>query len=545
MPSEARKVQRGTRVITITEAKLGRNEDEECLDDVPMARAGVEAQAKALVELALTQAAGKATFVAFEKSLIRLVFALARAVVVLFLVASEQRERAALTARVVLEGRTFRKGPAQARSLLTWFGVVRYQRTYLREVTKGGEGARGFHPVDAALGLLADRLSPNVLALAVRLATRTSFAESREQLGWFLPTAPSTEVIEQAVLGYGRHTQEWFRVVPAPEGDGEVLVIQVDSKGVPTATEEELRRRRGKRDKRRKAPSPRHRGRVARARRTKKPRRKKGDKAKNAKMGTMVVMYTLRRSDDGTMLLGPINKRYYASFAPKRHAFEYARSEATRRGFPPGTDRKVQIVTDGDDHLAQYAAEIFPDAEHTLDVAHVVEKLWDVGSSLHREGSDDLRTWVEKQKTSLYAGKARRIIRELDNHLARIPLTGPGNKYRRTKLTEVRNYLEKRLDQMNYAELRRQDLEIGSGQVEGAIKAHMHHRMDHGGMRWIKERAEALLQLRCIDANGDWQAFVDHVHHKARDTVTRTGTRVRLQQRDPAPLPGVQPAEAA
>jgi hypothetical protein len=276
---------------------------------------------------------------------------------------------------------------------------------------------------------------------------------------------------------------------------------------------------------------------------TKKPRRKKGDKAKNAKMGTMVVMYTLRR--EGNLLLGPINKRYYASFAPKRHAFEYARREATRRGFPPGTKRTVQVVTDGDNDLARYAIDLFPDALHTVDVAHVIEKLWDAGSSLHREGTPEHHDWVAAQKTKLYAGRARSIVAELDRHLRRIALTGPGNKFRRQKLTEIRNYIDKRVHSMNYGELRRSDLELGSGQVEGAIKALMYRRMDQGGMRWIKERAEAVLQLRCIDANGDWLAFVDRVHKQARDRAASTGDRIRLQQRVPAPLPMVDLAQAA
>lgn len=527
----------------ITDARLGRNGDDSVLDDVESACESVRTQAATLVELALAQADCKATLVTFETGLIPQVMALARAVIVLFLVASERRANEVLEAHVVLEGRTFRRAPAQTRSLLTWFGVVRYRRTYLREVVRPGAQARGFHPLDAALGLFADRVSPAVLAIAVRLATRMSFGEAREQLGWFLPTAPSTEVIEAALLGYGRHTQDWFAQVQPPSDDGDVLVIQVDSKGVPTATDEELRRRRGKQAKRKKAPSPRHRGRGTRKRWTKKPRRKKGDKAKNAKLGTMVVMYTLRTKGD--LLLGPINKRYYASFAPKRHAFEYARREATRRGFPPGTKRTVQIVTDGDNDLACYAREAFPDARHTVDIAHVVEKLWDVGSSLFREGSAEHHAWVETQKTRLYAGKARSIVAELDRHLARLPLTGPGNKFRRKKLTDVRKYMAKRVSSMNYGELRRLDLEIGSGQVEGAIKALMYRRMDQGGMRWIKERAEAVLQLRCIDANGDWQAFIDRVHEQARERACSTGQRIRLQQRRPAPLPAVDFEEAA
>jgi hypothetical protein len=160
-----------------------------------------------------------------------------------------------------------------------------------------------------------------------------------------------------------------------------------------------------------------------------------------------------------------------------------------------------------------------------------------VGSSLQREGTAEFRAWVEAQKTRLYAGKARAIVKDLDHHLARIPLTGPGNKFRRQKLTEVRTYIAKRVSGMNYGELRRLDLEIGSGQIEGAIKALMYRRMDHGGMRWIKERAEALLQLRCIDVNRDWQAFVDWVHEQVHARARSTGHRVRLQQRAPAPLP--------
>jgi hypothetical protein len=51
----------------------------------------------------------------------------------------------------------------------------------------------------------------------------------------------------------------------------------------------------------------------------------------NGKMSTIVVMYTLKRSDD-RLLEGPI-KKVYASYAPKRHAVAVARREADKRGF--------------------------------------------------------------------------------------------------------------------------------------------------------------------------------------------------------------------
>ena len=525
----------------ISGPSLVRNGDNGPIDQ-SAARAEILSRAQALIALATEHGIQGSTFAAFETRLVGEVFALARVVLGLFLIESEARVSAALPARLERGGRTFRRAPAQWRNLTSWFGVLRYRRTYLREVSTSA--ARGFHPLDAELGLLADRLSPNLLSIAVRLATRTSFADVRVLLGWFLPTPPSTEVIESALLGYGRHTQEWFVTAPAPENDGDVLVIQIDSKGVPTATDEELRRRRGKRKRKAKAPSPRHRGRGRRERWTKKPRRKKGDKAKNAKMGTMVVIYTLRQQAYGSLLLGPINKRYYASFAPKRHAVEIARREATKRGFPPGTRKTIQVLTDGDNDLDRYIAELFPGAIHTIDVMHVIEKLWDAASSVHREGTPEAHSWVAKQKDALYGGKAASIVVELDRQLARIARTGPGNKYRREKLEEVRSYIAKRVSRMNYKALADRDLELGTGPVEGAIKNLMYKRMDHGGMRWIKERAEALLQLRCIDANGDWESFVARVHAKTQAEQISSARRVRIQHRQAAPLPTVL-AEAA
>ena len=96
---------------------------------------------------------------------------------------------------------------------------------------------------------------------------------------------------------------------------------------------------------------------------------------------------------------------------------------------------------------------------------------------------------------------------------------------------------------MNYDELIKRDLELGTGPVEGAIKNIMGRRMDHGGMRWIKERAESVLQLRCIDTNGDWNVFVQYVATSVREVTNTTGERIRLQQRQPNTLPKL--AEAA
>jgi len=520
----------------IIQFSLARNSDpQEARPTVEALRAEVRAQAVAVEAVAEEWAVrdGPVTFKEFEGALRLVVFSLARAVIMLFLARREAHLMQEFPRQVEREGRHFRAAPAQSRALTTLFGVVRYWRTYFRET--GAEDKCGFHPLDQSLGLSGDRFSWSVLSHGVWLALRLSFAEARTALARFIPDAPSTEVVEQSVLGFGRYTEEWFEQQPPPAGDGEVLIMQFDSKGAPTATATELKRRRGPRRRRKPAPSRRHAGRTRRKGYTKKKRRNKGDKSKNAKMATLVVMYTLRR--EGDLLLGPLNRWHYASFAPKRRAFEVARREADKRGFTRDSGKTVQIVTDGDHDLACYAAQYFPEAKVTIDVMHVIEKLWTAGESLYPEGSRELQEWVELQKERLYGGQVPALLTELRQRLAAIPKTGPGNKGKRERLAQALRYLEKREAKLNYRELLAQDLEIGSGMVEGAVKNLIAKRCDHGGMRWIKERAEAILQLRCIDANGDWDAFSNFVHDRLQSHATLHGIRQRLQCSTPAPLP--------
>jgi len=351
-----------------------------------------------------------------------------------------------------------------------------------------------------------------------------------------VPNAPSTEVIEKMVLGMGRHTAAFVEQAPAPEDDGEVLVIQLDGKGAPTATERELSRRRKKRGRRKPAGSARHRGRQRRARHPRQPRRKKGDKSKNARMATMVVMYTLRRV--GTRRLeGPLNVRHYASFAGKRHAFEVARRWADKRGFADDSGKLVQVLTDGDCDLRALCVEHFPNAEHTVDFYHVLEYVHQAGECFMAEGSKQLAAWFDDKRQQLLNDQAQSIVAELRQRLLAIPKTGPGNKGRRARLQQALFYIERRLPNIRYGSLRRRDLEIGTGAVEGAVKRIIAQRCDHGGMRWIRERVEAVVQLRCIEINGQWDDFETFVHRRMHARALAFDQGQRLQTSPPAPLP--------
>jgi hypothetical protein len=457
-------------------------------------------------------------FAKFEKCLFALLAVLGRLLVRLYLTARHER----LDLEPYLQDGQYRRGDAAApRTLKTAYGAVRYGRAQLIR----RRGGAGLYPLDAVLGLTRDKLSPWVMQFVGRLATRMSFAATRLMCQAALRWSPSTETIEQVVLGLGRQAAPFMQQLAAPVNDGEVLVIEVDGKCPPTATAAELAKRRGQRRHRTGCGCgcQRHRGQAKRKARGPKKRRKKGDKSKNGKEVVLVVMYTLKRGEDGK-LHGPWNKKVWASFAGRKAAALWARAEATKRGFGPETTKTVQLVMDGAKGLRQNLEPLFPKAVVTLDVCHVVEKLWELGHRFHQEGSAELTAWVEELKALVYGGKAAELVERLRDYLKQVPAHGPGTKGRRAGLKALIGYLAPRLEMMRYAEWIAQDLVIGSGQVEGAARHVVGERMDCAGMRWLQGKGEALLQLRCIELNGDWDRFITWVQG-------RTQTRLQLRQR--------------
>lgn len=169
------------------------------------------------------------------------------------------------------------------------------------------------------------------------------------------------------------------------------------------------------------------------------------------------------------------------------------------------------LSLDRQENYRHRCAELFPEAEHTIDVYHVTEYLWEAGECLYPEGSA-----------------------ELDEPLERL---NPRQSNVRKRLERVRTYLDKRQAKMDYERLREQDLEISSGAVEGAVNYVIAKRFDSGGMRWIEERAEALLQLRCIEVNDDWETFITFVHDRTRAQARRERRNLSLKCTRSSPLP--------
>ena len=491
-------------------------------------------------------------FFYFERGLIPLVFRIGCWATLLYLTLREEALQAGFQHRVQQYKRWFTKQEPKRRILTIFFGQVAYFRTYYYSEEKEGKNSKGvgFHPLDHELGLSSDAFSLHVVSLAARLAAMMPYAAAAQLLQLFIGGNPSQTAIEHMVLGLGTHTQDYFTQAFPPRGDGEILVIMIDCKAVPTATAGELRKRRGKRKPKLKWSSARHQGRHNRKGWQQKSRRKKGDKRKNGRAATLVVMYTLKASPEEGLLCGPINKRVFASFAPKRFAFAYARREAEKRGFAPGSNHLIQFVSDGDRDFRIYLEEYFSEyADHefmqTIDLMHVMEYVWEAGHAQFTAGSDALATWAQKQKKRLLESRADLVLVDLRRFLEQVPKTGPGNKSKRERIEDAIRYLESNLDRMDYRYYRDSDLELASGAVEGAVKYVIGFRLDNGGMRWIVERAEAILQLRCIMINGQWDDFIAWYHEQLQQRLKQS-PRQQILRDKPHPLPSVEkPAQKA
>jgi hypothetical protein len=371
-------------------------------------------------------------------------------------------------------------------------------------------------PYDHEIGLVAGRMSLNVHTTAAYLAARMPFDHVIEVWNQFGGYVPSKRTLLGIVDQLGPVARACLDDLPAPEGDGEVLVLQVDCGAAAFITAETHEKRCKPHKKRPKDDTEATSERVRRRERRKEnpqPRKAKGDHSKNGHPAALAVVYTLRRCEDGTWE-GPINRRILGTFAGLKALFVLLVAEAMQRGY--GT-KKTVFLSDGDKGIASLRDKHFPDAIPCIDWYHVCEYIWTAGMTVLDEGSKELAAWVNDRKQELRAGKIDDVLAAIDALAAQIGKSGPGTKGRRKRRATSRDYIAKRKGQLRYAELLAEGLDISTGAVEGAVKHLIRARLDGSGMRWTPERAEHVLALRLTIVNGEWsrleQRLADNLDH--------------------------------
>jgi len=380
-----------------------------------------------------------------------------------------------------------------------------------------GQGPLKVAPFDREIGLAGGRMSLGVHLIVGLLVTMLTFQDSHDVLGAFGGYVPSTRAMHGIVDKLGPQAAAYMEDLPAPDDDGEILVIEADHKGAPHMSPEEHRLRRRKHQKQPRGLSQRARRRDRR-RRKHSVRKKTGDKSKNARMATIGVVYTLRRLPDG-VIEGPINRRVFGTFDGPRALFQTLKREAVKRGYGV---KETLFLADGEARLWKLQKEFFDRATPCLDWYHLSEYLWSAGGTVPKAatkaGRKRLEAWVAARKEELRSGRIDDVLGALADVRAKIGKSGPGTKARRKKVDSAITYIENHRDLMPYADLLERDLVIGTGNIEGAAK-YIGGRLDGSGMRWSKERSEHVLALRCVMASDEWNGFAAAVmtSHEARD----------------------------
>jgi hypothetical protein len=437
-----------------------------------------------------------------ETRLWSLLLALGRSLIVLYL--SRRASRKGSEFYKHEGGRYFvSKRDQRSSKLGTIFGNVWFTRPVGRPISNGRGASDLF--VDRALGVVSG-FSLMVVLHLTRLSAQMPFARARETFRDFVEWSPSPRATLRMVDALGPQALEYMLKAPCPDDDGEVLVIECDAGGNPTITPSEYEKRCQPKNKQK--PATREARKAQRGSHEERERAK--GKSKNSKAAIIGVVYTLRINKDGSVE-GPLNKRVIATHESHEELFKLLEVVAKKRGYGK---KKTIFLSDGSQHILDRQRRFFPDAIPCLDWCHATEYIWKACGCFCEERSDELTKTAQRLKKRMLSGDIEGVIEFLQKKFDGIPKKGPGNKGRRERLEKTIDYLGKNKDRLQYAELKKAGLPIGSGVVEGTIRNLVRQRLDCSGMRWGLDRSEHVLHLRCVFLNKQWDAFAAHLNSK-------------------------------
>ena len=110
--------------------------------------------------------------------------------------------------------------------------------------------------------------------------------------------------------------------------------------------------------------------------------------------------------------------------------------------------------------------------------------------------------FVKQQAKRLLTGQVQTLIRSLRAQAHRL------KPAQRAQLTDIIGYFQRNASRMKYDQYLQAGYPIASGVIEGACRHVVCDRMERSGMRWGMPGANAMLELRCIGINQDWEAFM-------------------------------------
>ncbi|MGH3181543.1 MAG: ISKra4 family transposase [Streptosporangiaceae bacterium] len=420
------------------------------------------------------------------------------------------------------------------RPLVTKFGQVRVSRIAYR-----APGRVNVHLLDAVLNLPEEKHSHGLRKLAAIEAARGSIEAARAAVARATGVRIGKRQLEELARRAAAHVEEFYlqRVIsPAP--DNWPLVLTFDGKGIvmlpdslrpatakaAAAAENKLATRLspGEKNGRKRmaelacvydaAPVPRTPEDIIST-----PAQKR-EKSKAQAKGAKGKGKPREPQAKGKWLTASVTDDIPAVIAA---AFD----EAERRD--PGRKREWAVLIDGNntqiEAVTAEAARRGIKITTTIDFIHVLEYVWKAAWSFFDKGEPAAEEWVADQARKILHGKAGQVAAGI----RRRATTYGYSAAERGGADECARYLDNKKDYLDYATALKKGRPIATGIIEGACRHIVKDRMDITGARWGLEGAEAILRLRALTANGDFDAYWryhlrrehERIHHaKYRET---------------------------
>jgi hypothetical protein len=403
----------------------------------------------------------------------------------------------------VIDADGYQRGRAEGgheRGLATRFGPVSVARIAYR-----ARGRTNLHPADAALNLPVEKHSHGLRKLAAIEAARGSFADAAAAIERVTEVRLGRRQVEQLAARAAIDVEGFYAAhAPAPAPDGDVLVLSFDAKGV-VMRPDGLRAATAK----------------AAASQKLATRLSKGEKGNRKRMAEVAAVYDLtplprtvadilpdRDDERETARPAPTaaGKWLTASVSDDAAAVIAAGfDEACRRD--PDHQRTWVALVDGNAHqIDRIRAEARTrrvTVSIVVDFIHVLEYVWKAAWCFHPEGDPRAEQWVRAQARNILAGRAG-IVAAAIRRKATYHGLDPGQ--RRTADTAAAYLLAKK-PYLDYPTALRNGWPIATGVIEGACRHLVKDRMDITGARWGLPGAEAILKLRALISNGDFDQY--------------------------------------
>ena len=187
----------------------------------------------------------------------------------------------------------------------------------------------------------------------------------------------------------------------------------------------------------------------------------------------------------------------------------------------PKHERNAVVLVDGEE---RQQAKIEKEAKSRawtitmiLDLIHVLSYVWKAAAVLCTSDPKGLDACVSTYLLLLLQGEVRKLATQMLRLATKQELSAEARK----PVDQCVRYLRKNAKYMRYDLYLAAGYPIATGVIEGACRHLVEDRMGITGARWDLYGAEAVLRLRALSINGDWDAY--WVFHERQHALRNAG----------------------